>query len=337
MKRKLKTVLVLPFFVLIALGLIFAYLQMSKERAAEAEREKPVAAESKVTRDASGETIVTVDEETQKRIALQIAALAAAELQPEVKGYGRVLDPAPVAALVNELVAAHFAAQASGKEFERLKLLADQNNASARALEAAEATARRDQLQMQSLRTKLALTWGKALAEGDDLPGFAQSLATHENALVRIDLPAGESLPSPPLSARIVSLAEESKPVTAEFFDVAPAVNAQTQGQGFLFLVKSNQFRFAPGAAVLGYLRIAGQAQSGAVIPRNAVVRFNGKPWVYFQSGNQTFTRREISEDQPLAEGWFAAQGMKAGDRVVVQGAQMLLSEEQKYQIHMGD
>jgi len=43
-------------------GLIFAYRAMSKERAAEAEREKPVAPESRVSRNANGESVVAIDE-----------------------------------------------------------------------------------------------------------------------------------------------------------------------------------------------------------------------------------------------------------------------------------
>jgi hypothetical protein len=104
-----------------------------------------------------------------------------------------------------------------------------------------------------------------------------------------------------------------------------------------LFLVKSRQPGFVAGAAVLGHLKIAGEAQNGVMIPRSAVVRFGGRPWIYLQTDAHTFLRREISLESPLAEGWFAAQGMKPGDRVVLGGAQMLLSEEQKYQIHMGD
>lgn len=90
-------------------------------------------------------------------------------------------------------------------------------------------------------------------------------------------------------------------------------------------------------SARLNLATTAWSAQNGVVIPRGAVVRFNGKPWIYFQTGDQTFARREISLEQPLADGWFAAQGMKPGERVVVSGAQMLLSEEQKYQIKIGD
>lgn len=318
-------------------GLIFAYVQMSKERAAEAEREKPVATESKVTRNAAGETVVTLNEESQKRLALETAPLASAQLQPEAKGYGRALDPTPLSTLAADMVAARATAEASQKDRDRLKTLSVRQNASERALQAAEAAAQRDTALADSARQRLVAAWGQAIADRADLPDFVQSLSTGENALVRIDLLAGELLKSNPEGARLFLLSDENNPVEAEFVSFMPTVDAQTQGQGFLFLVKANQSRFTPGAAVLGRIRIAGEAQSGVVIPRSAVVRFNGKRWIYLQTDGQMFTRRGISEDQPLGEGWFMAQGPKSGDRVVVRGAQMLLSEEQKYQIHMGD
>ena len=318
-------------------GMIFAYLQMSKERAAEREREKPVASESEIRRNAGGETVITMDDEARKQIGLMILPLAAAQLQPEVKGYGRELDPALLSAAATELVSARATGEASQKELARLQALAGQNNASARALEAAQAAASRDAAQSELARMRFVVAWGKAIASREDLPDFLESLSSGESSLVRIDLLAGELLKTQPMGARLFVLSDETNSVEANFIGPATAVDAQTQGQGFLFLVKSRQTGFAPGAAVIGYLKISGDARSGVMIPRGAVVRFNGRPWIYLQMGGQTFVRREISEERPLAEGWFAAQGVKAGDLVVVSGAQMLLSEEQKYQIRVGD
>ena len=333
----MKKILIAIIAAVAVAALIFAYLTMSKERAAEAEREKPVASESKVSRNASGETVLTMDKEMQKRIALKIGPLAAMQLEPEVKGYGRVLDPAPLSSLVAELVSTRATAEASQKELERLKVLSAQDNASARALQAADAAAQRDRALADSARQRLFAAWSSAIAVRKDLADLIQSLATGENALVRIDLLAGEFLKTQPLGARLFALSDENNAVEAEFIGTAPAVDAQTQGQGFLFLVKSRQLGFTPGAALLGYLKIAGEAQSGVVIPRAAVTRFNGKPWIYLQTGEDTFLRREIALQSPLAEGWFATQGVKPGDRVVTGGAQLLLSEEQKYQIKIGD
>lgn len=333
----MKKILITIIAVVAVAALIFAYLEMSKERAAEREREKPVASESKVSRNASGEVVLTMDDETQKRIALKIAALVPMQLEPEVKGYGRVLDPTPLSSLVAELVSARATAEASQKELERLKVLSTQDNTSARVLQTADAATQRDRALADSARQRLLVGWSSAIADRKDLADLVQSLATGDNALVRIDLLAGEFLKTQPLGARLFALSDENNAVEAEFIGTAPAVDAQTQGQGFLFLVKSRQPGFVAGAALLGYLKIAGEVRNGVVIPRAAVTRFNGKPWIYLETAEHTFVRREISLETPLADGWFVGQGMKPGDRVAVSGAQLLLSEEQKYQIHMGD
>jgi len=312
-------------FALLA-GVIVALLTDCSKTGEEKELEKSKAEESRVKRGTNGETIVTLEPETQKRIGLKVEIPAPAQWEPEVKGYGRVLDPAPLAALVAELDSARAAAEASRQEYERLKLLAEQSNASARALQTAEAATKRDQLLVESLRAKLVQGWSRAMTERSDLAVFVKSLRLGEAALVRIDLPAGETLKSSPASARLISLDEQEPAVSANFFDAATAVDPQTQGQGFLFLVRGNSL--APGAAITGYLKISGEPLSGVVVPRPAVLRHQGKAWVYAQTGDDSFTRREITLDRPVENGWFVSSGVVARDPVVVSGAQTILSEE---------
>jgi hypothetical protein len=290
------------------------------------------AAPSRIQRGPNGETLITLDEATRKRIGLKLETLAPARLNPEIKGFGRVVDPAPLAALVNDLRAAQAALSASSQEYARLNTLSVQNNASARARETAEANAARDQTQAESARQKLLAGWGSAIAARSDLPAFVQSLVSLESALIRIDLPAGEALKSPPASARLVALADDSKPVEAQLIGPAPMVDPQMQGRGFLLLVTPNPSQLAPGAAVTGFLNLAGEAQSGVAVPRDAVIRFNGTAWVYLQTGDDTFQRTEIALDRPLDNGWFVAAGLKPQDKVVIVGAQQLLSEELKGQ-----
>ncbi len=198
MKNSLKTALVL----LVAIGamgaLVFAFLKMSAERQAEAERERPVVAKSRVTSGANGEIILTLEREAQAKIALQAEPLRPAMLSPEVRGFARVMDPSPLVALVAELASAEAAAAASEKEFERVKRLNEQANASDRALQAVEATAQRDHIAVESVHLRLVSAWGTAIAEQPDLAVFVRSLASLESALVRIDLPAGQMLKATP-------------------------------------------------------------------------------------------------------------------------------------------
>jgi hypothetical protein len=82
-----------------AVALVFAYLEMSKERKLEAAREKPVATKSRTSFGTNGEAVVTLDEETQKRIALKVQPVAPGTITPELKGYplvGSTLTPVVV-------------------------------------------------------------------------------------------------------------------------------------------------------------------------------------------------------------------------------------------------
>jgi hypothetical protein len=297
--------------------------------------EKPAGEKSEEThvslkRDENGRVVVSLDDKTRKNMGLQVARPAAATFSPELKGYGRALDPAPLAALMTELASAQAAYAASGNELARLKTLEGQGNASTRALQAAEAAAQHDQFAFQSARDRLALSWGKAIAEQNDLPAFARSLTSQNAVLVRVDLPAGETLAAPPLGARVSTLSGNS--AEAEFLEPAPNVDPQTQGQGFLFLLPARSLRLLPGEAVTAWLKLAGDPLTGAIIPREAVVRTEGSGWVYVQKsgGDETFTRTGIALDHPVEMGWFVTQGVTTNDYVVVTGAQTLLSEELK-------
>ncbi|HWT28047.1 MAG TPA: hypothetical protein VN084_00940, partial [Methylophilaceae bacterium] len=69
------------------------------------------------------------------------------------------------------------------------------------------------------------------------------------------------------------------------------------------------------------------------VIPNDAVVWYGGKAWVYRQESPERFVRQPIETDHETGNGWFNTGLIKPGDALVTSGAQLLLSEEFKYQI----
>jgi hypothetical protein len=262
-------------------------------------------------------------------MGLKVAQPAAAQVGRELKGFGRALDPAPLAALATELATAWAAVAASSNELARLTTLAGQGNASTRALQTAEATAQRDQLAVQSARDRLALSWSRAIADRTDLPALVQSLVSLETTLVRVDLPVGEVL-ARPAGARLTTPAGEAGEV--EFLGPASGVDPQMQGQGFLLRTLPKSPRLLPGQAVVGYLKVPGEPLAGVIVPRDAVVRAEGAGWVYVRGEKdaESFTRTEIVLDRPVESGWFVTRAVAATDYLVVNGAQQLLSTELK-------
>jgi hypothetical protein len=314
-----------------AVGLV-SHMHGSRPTGESSAAEKPADEESDavtITHDADDNVVIHMSDETQGDVGIVVTNLAAINLAAEVRAYGRVLDPVQLAAAFGEFTAAQAANENSQAELQRLKTLAAQNNASARALQAAEAAAARDQVQFESARLKWVATGCSTMSQRPDFSALMKSLDSLESALVRVDLLAGEKLPSPPVGARLTTLSGDQ--VAAGFLGAAPMVDPQTQSRGFLFLVQTNAAAFAPGAAVTALVQISGEAVNGTVVPRDAVVRTGGKGWVYvLNAGGEAFTRKEIALDHATETGWFVRAGAAAGEFVVVSGAQTLLSQEMK-------
>ncbi len=335
MKRPLKTIVGLLLAGAVIVGLIFAFREMSQERAREQEREKPVTAATRVSRSPQDEIILTLDAGTQKRIGLVLAPLSAAEHRPARQGFGRVLDATSLTTLLNELALARTNLAASEKELARAKVLAAQTNLSEKALLAVENTAGRERLAAQATEDKLALAFGRELANRADLLQLSRSLASLEAALLRVDLPAGAGLTTPPAKARLFAPANEDELFEAEFIGPATSIEPEFQGQAFLYLATQTKRRLAPGANLTALLDLPGNALSGVVVPRAAVVRSEGRGWAFVKASDDIFTRREVALTRPTSDGWFVTEGFKPSEEVVVTGAQVLLSEVGKAAIRM--
>ncbi|MBI3358419.1 MAG: hypothetical protein HY037_02355 [Nitrospirae bacterium] len=287
--------------------------------------------ESRVQHGPQGETILRLNPEDQEHAGLKVVALEAAQMAPEVKGYGQVLDPGPLLSLIAERETAKAALKASAKEFERLKTLyAQEQNISARALETAEAAMKRDQILIASIQGRMIISWGKIIAQKSETDPFVHWLNAQEGALARIDLPLGESLESAPTAGHLALAAAEEHKVPAEFLGMAPNADAQMPGISFLFLLEHHPFPI--GAPVTGWVVTSGAPQSGVTVPRAALVRHEGDVFVYIKTGDTTFERRAIALGHPMEDGWWVGNGLKPKEQVVIVGAQQLLSEEMKGQ-----
>ncbi|ODU23986.1 MAG: hypothetical protein ABS95_02565 [Verrucomicrobia bacterium SCN 57-15] len=328
MKRIL---LILMVLAALAAGLIFAFVEMRKEVAMEMQGEAPVVPESRLRRNAAGEVVVSLDAETQKRIALATAPVVATNFSAELRGYARVLDPSPLAALMADLASAEAALSASTNELKRARtLFAQDQNVSGRTLEQADVAARHDQIALATLRTKLMVAFGKPLAERTDLPTLVLNLGALDAALVRVELPVGAELKAVATGARLFSLGDLSNSIQAQLIGAVPSVEPQTQGQAFLFLANAGAGRLVPGQSLVALIPVSGEPRPGVLVPVGAVLRAEGRLWVYVQSGETNFVRRSVAPDQPVNGAWFVTNGVSGGERVVVTGAQTLLSEEFK-------
>jgi len=151
-----------------------------------------------------------------------------------------------------------------------------------------------------------------------------------DRLVARIDLPLGESLPAGSVAARIVPAGQEHQPVEADRIATAAVIDPKAPGQSFLFRLRDSRFGLRPGLAVTAYIATAATKRAGATVPTAAVVRLSGKAYVYVQTASGQFTRKEIRTDSPVSSGYFIGNQLAPGTRIVVAGAQTLLSEEFK-------
>ena len=287
--------------------------------------------ESRLAQTADGSTEVHLDAATTARIGLETTPVAAASLAPEVRAFCRVLDPAPLTILVLELASAQTTLALSQREYERLKGMRDRDqSASARAVEAAEAETARNRIAVEALQLKLVGGWGTDLSRRTDLPETAHALTVLDAALVRVDVPLGELGTQTPVGAHLLPLGPDQAPIDATLIGRAPTVEPQSQGIAFLALVQPNPRHLAPGAALPALLSLRGDPTPGVTVPRKAVLRFDGRSWIYVATAEGVFLRREVTLVRPTDAGWFVSHGLAAGDRVVTTGAALLLSEELK-------
>jgi len=292
----------------------------------------------------AGLTLVTLDPATLAQTGIQTAALASIEHQGEQLAYGSVPDIQALTDLSSryriaqgDLVAAQAAATASSQELERSRTLArDAGNVSEKGLQAAAATASADQAKLetarstvQALRASAAQQFGEPLAQLLVTQPSAElsRLLDHQDTLLRIALPTlGNGTPP-----RKISVEDDSRQrVQAELLSAAPQSDPNLAGQVYLYR-SATSLPF--GSRLLAHLPVAQRAASGVLIPQDAVVWFGAIPWAYVQTEAGHFLRRPLSDPRPVSDGYFVGSGFKAGEQVVVRGAQLLLSEEQRPQI----
>jgi hypothetical protein len=317
----MKNILILIIGLAIGAGGFWLISSHRPENAAheKAEAEKP--SEEKSGHDAD---VIKLDKKQQTAANVETALPQPTRLPEEAKGYGRILDPAQFVSLVLDVQAARATADASKKEADRLKTLyAQGQNASARALETAEATAKRDETLSNVAEAKLRTSLGPSIVARKDFSEMIDALSKMQWALARIDLlSAGqEEFGS---TIHIASLSNEKATIDAELLGPAPAADASIQGRGFLALIKTNSL--TPNTTIVGFLEIPAQPQSGFLVPAKALLQEGDETIVLTQIADDNFKKAPIEISRMTDQGAFVTEGLAATNRIVVNGAHQILS-----------
>lgn len=325
---------------------IWGFIEGRKELEMERERERPVNAPSRLSIE-DGQVAVILDRSARTRAGITTLPLAGAARHRELVAYAAILSIQGLSDLRNAFAVARAqadkaraAASASQQEYERMKTLYDDDrNVSGKALQAAEAVWRADEAGMQAAQEALVTVernarqqWGDtlALAVENGSPLFAR-LAERREVLLQVTLPAGAVIGKPPQTARVQDANGSLR--SATLVSPAPLTDARLQGASFYYAAGGDAL--LPGMTVTAFFP-AGPETQGVVVPASAVVWWQGKAWVYVAQPDDRFVRHELATDHPLEDGWFV-QGLSVGEAVVNKGAQLLLSEELRAQIQVGE
>lgn len=176
-------------------------------------------------------------------------------------------------------------------------------------------------------------------------PGSPILRVTNLNHLLaRVDIPVGQHIPASVTVARIMPVGFGQETIAATRIAIAVPTSVlsstqlqQTQGEAFLFRLKSTLFGLRPGVSVTAYIDLPGPPRLGVIIPQSAVVRYQGSGFAYVQTAKDQFVRKQLPLDHPTNSGYFTSRNFQPGDRVVVVGAESLLSEELKSLISGAD
>lgn len=151
--------------------------------------------------------------------------------------------------------------------------------------------------------------------------------------LARVEVPAGVPFDAHADTARLTPVGQDDAPLSGRIVGIGAAASSAERGTIVLIRITDLPGELRPGVPVVAHLTAPGGVHAGVIVPREAIVRFQGRQWAYVRAGEEQFVRRELPAALPAEAGWFVSAGFTPGESVVTTGAQVLLSEEQKQQI----
>lgn len=350
MNRKLAIIIFLQAVIIVTLfGMLVFYGKDEYESFIQAAEEEEIETPDHITL-VEGKTFIKVNEATQHQSAIVTSPLQATSFQENILSYGKVLNLSNLVDLRTQYLMTLADTQvyeqsvaAKQQEYDRLYALNqdDKNVADKVVFQAKQALdAEKTKLIVVQNKAKhmvdnIRQRWGQRLAKLATLNSSPalDRLINNQTALIEVSLPFKAQQPKSGSNITVAPTSALQKTVKATYFSPAPGNSNQTmQGKTYFYLASANFLRAEMPLKVLDYTAL-GEAIKGVFIPNKAVVWYAGTPWIYQKTDETTFMRLPINNDTEIDDGWFYQGQLQANDEIVTSGAQLLLSEEFKYQI----
>ncbi|HEV2423852.1 MAG TPA: multidrug transporter [Terriglobia bacterium] len=348
MKASIKGLAALGFVLLAAAVLLRTYAQFRGDPPQDTDDEEEAVKMPSRVSVTNGQTSISLDAATRQRMGVEVARVRTVDSTRQEPAAATVLATGSLVTLRNSYVAAGAQLQkaqaqlaVSNSEYERLQALYNENqNVSQKALEAARGAVQIDRASVDAAQKTLSTaasaaqqSWGGAVAGW--VAGGSPLLASvldQQSVLVQLTLPLGGSLQPP---RRILLSTPGGSTATADYVSPFPQVDPRIQGVSELYVARAYP-ALEPAMNLLAHLPV-GRRLHGVLIPQSAVVWWRGAAWVYQRVSDGHFVREAAPTDMPLSGGYFAGRNFTPETRLVVRGAQFLLSEEFRSQIQPED
>jgi membrane fusion protein, multidrug efflux system len=350
MNRKVALIVGLQAFLIIVLFWVLVFYGKDEYDSYNQAQEEEVATPNRVNQ-VKGATVVTLSQEAQQQSDIQTLSLNTSQHQKTLNALGNVISIDTLIELrtryLNAKANANIARASlvnSKQDYQRMQTLnKDDRNVSDQVMLAAQAAFKGDQAKEQAAETEannlndtMRQTWGEILAKEatkDPASGSLQALLLHKEVLLLITLPADINVKVGD-SIKVVPTGTKTKSISAKLVSASPQTDSTIQGRTYYFRAPAENLRAGMRVSVEMKDASNSQPSNGVTVPASAVVWYAGKPWVYKKQDHDHFIRLPINTDNESNGGWFnRSEQLTSGDSLVVNGAQLLLSEEFKYQI----
>jgi len=304
--------------------LVVTYREHQVQLAAQAARDAPVIAPSRV-KDVQGKAMVVLDSADLARLGLRTAVLRPAAAGALRRLTGELVpEPDRVTA-----VRAPIAGRLSVPDGARWPAFGDRVAAHGEIAQVSDAK-------------PLVLARGGTVTQVGAQPGemvqagqLLLEVTDYDRALARIPWPP--DAPPPPRQIALSLAAPGAHTVSGHLVGAAPSADPVTRLPAYLYRAERGWSGARPGSAVVASIASGNAQTRGVVVPQRAVVQWEGLTWAFLQRGTGHFHRVRVPTDRPLPGGFLAAGELAAGDTVVIQGAEQLLSEEFRARVTVGD
>lgn len=289
---------------------------------------------------------------SQKQSGIYTTKLQSTQYQPVTASFGTVetidslidMRTRYLAALADGNVTRSTITSAE-QNLHRLQLLnQDDKNVSDRAVQEAQASLNSEKAKLNTsitlangIKDNIRQQWGITLTNWTTQTTVnteLESLLQSKSVLLKISLPFDVTA-NKNTTLKIAPIGSQMQLVKAQYISDAAQTDSAIQGKTYFFLAAAGNLR--AGMRVTARLDRREEASSGVIVPHAAVVWYANQAWVYQKIGAEKFIRRLISTEVEIESetisGWYNTTGLVENDEVVISGAQLLLSEELKYQI----